>query len=363
MIVRLQRHVARSATTVALIVLSGSLAGAQTPTYEVVASWPALPNDWVLGQVASVATGSANHVWVLHRPRTVPEEDQANAAPPVLEFDASGAFVRAWGGPDDDYEWPSNEHGIHVDTDGNVWVGGNGGSPEADDMLLKFSRTGDLVLQIGRRGQSGGNADTQNLHRPAESFVHSATNEVFVADGYGNRRVIVLDADSGMFKRLWGAFANEPSDTPPDPAPSDDDTGPQQFGTVHGIEVSNDGLVYVADRNNSRIQVFTLDGTYQTQAFVNRHAESALTVAGIAFSPDPEQRFLYVADQGNAQIHVVDRTTLEVLTSFGTEGAQPGQFRALHHIATDGLGNLYTAEAQRGRRAQKFSMRETPSAQ
>ncbi len=348
----------------AVFALMTGLASAQVPTFEVVPSWPALPNDWVLGQVASVATGNANHVWILHRPRTVPDDEQSSAAPPVLEFDESGDFVRAWGGPSDDYEWPSNEHGIHVDGNGNVWVGGNSGAPEADDMLLKFDAEGELLLQVGRRGQSTGNADTLNLNRPAESFVRSATNEVYVADGYGNRRVIVLDAETGEFKRLWGAFGSEPLDSPPEEGATAPNgwQGSPQFGIVHGIEVSNDGFVYVADRNNSRVQVFTNDGAYRTQAFVNENAASALTVAGIAFSPDAEQRLLYIADQGNALIHIVDRETLTVLDSFGSEGEQPGQFRALHHIATDGHGNIYTAEAQRGRRAQKFALTErTPA--
>ena len=328
--------------------------GGGVPTFEVDPSWPALPNDWVLGQVASVAVDGRDHVWVLHRPRTVEEEQQANAAPPVLEFDAAGAFIQAWGGPAEGHEWPANEHGIHADHQGHIWVGGNSAQPESDDMLLKLTNKGELLLQIGHRAQSGGNEDTENLRRPAESFVYADTNEVFVADGYGNRRVIVLDADTGAFKRMWGAFGNEPLDAPPD-TPPDEERGSPQFGIVHGIEVSNDGLVYVADRGNSRIQVFTTDGAYTTQGFVNRHAESALTTAGLAFSPDPEQQFIYVADQGNAHIHVVDRQTLEVLDSFGSTGAQPGEFQALHHIASDSQGNIYTAEAQRGRRAQKFT--------
>ena len=331
------------------------------PTFTVDPSWPDLPNNWVLGQVASVTTDGGNHIWVLHRPRTVPDEDQANAAPPVLEFDDAGTFIQAWGGPATDYDWPANEHGIHVDYRGHVWVVGNGnqnnsGEP-SDDMLLKFTAEGELLLQVGGSGQSSGNTDTRNLKRPAESFVHEATNEVFVADGYGNRRVIVLDADTGAFKRMWGGFGNAPLDAPPDR--DDRRGGPEHFATVHGIEVAKDGLVYVADRDNSRIQVFSNDGTYRTQGFVNPDAESASTVAGLAFSPDPQQRFIYVADQGNSHIHVVDRTTLEVLDSFGTTGEAPGQFQALHHIATDGDGNIYTAEAQRGRRAQKFSLTGT----
>ncbi len=352
------RHTVGVATVALVLVAAGGPhTGAQDrtlPAFEVDPSWPMLPDDWVLGQVASVTVDARDHVWVLHRPRTVEEEQQANAAPPVLEFDAAGTFIRGWGGPGEGYEWPANEHGIHADPQGNIWVGGNSGQPESDDMLLKLTSTGELLLQIGRRGQSGGNADTRNLRRPAESFVYQATNEVFVADGYGNRRVIALDADTGAFKRMWGAFGNEPLDTPPD-APPDDERGPSQFGIVHGIEVSNDGLVYVSDRNNSRIQVFTIAGAFTAQGFVNRNAESGSTVAGLAFSPDPEQRFIYVADQGNSRIHVVDRGTLEVLYSFGSAGAEPGQFQALHHIAADGDGNIYTAEAQRGRRAQKFT--------
>ena len=325
------------------------------PTFAVDASWPTLPNDWVLGQVSSVTVDDQDHVWVLHRPRTV-EDEQGTAAPPVLEFDDAGTFIRAWGGPGAGYEWPANEHGIHVDHQGHVWVGGNSGQPESDDMLLKFTTEGELLLQVGHRGQSSGNMDTENVRRPAEAFVYQDTNEVFVADGYGNRRVIVLDADTGAFKRMWGAFGNAPLDAPPDTDAADAARGPEQFATVHGIEVSNDGLVYVADRNNSRIQVFTIDGDYATQGFINRQGDSASTAAGLAFSPDAQQQFMYVADQGNSHIHIVDRQTLEVLDSFGTNGENPGEFQALHHIASDSHGNLYTAEAQRGRRVQKFEL-------
>ena len=324
------------------------------PQFEVDPSWPMLPNDWVLGSVASVDVDSRDHVWIYHRPRSVGEDQQANAAPAVLEYDNEGNFVQAWGGPGDGYEWPANEHGIEVDNQGHVWLGGNSGGPESDDMLLKFTSEGEFLMQIGGRGQSGGNADTDNLKRPAEAAVYQDTNEVFVADGYGNRRVIVFDADSGEFKRMWGAFGNEPLEASEEQPPPDEVLGPQQFGTVHGIEVSNDGLVYVADRDINRIQVFTIDGAFQTQAFVNRDA-NANTTAGLAFSPDPEQQFLYVGDLGNNHIHVLDRQTLEVLDSFGSHGLEPGQFGGVHHIATDSQGNLYTAEAQDGRRAQKLT--------
>ena len=312
-----------------------------------------LPNDWVLGAVASVDVDSRDHVWIYHRPRSVDEDQRANAAPSVLEYDNKGNFVQAWGGPGEGYEWPANEHGIEVDNQGHVWLGGNSGDPESDDMLLKFTSEGKFVMQIGSRGKSGGNTDTDNLKRPAEASVYQDTNEVFVADGYGNRRVIVFDADSGEFKRMWGAFANTPLEPSAEQPPPDEVLGPQQFGTVHGIEVSNDGLVYVADRDINRVQVFTIDGTYRTQVFVNRDA-NVNSVAGLAFSPDPEQQFVYVADSGNAHIQVLDRRTLEVLDTFGREGPEPGQLVGVHHIATDSQGNLYTAET-RGRRTQKLT--------
>ena len=323
------------------------------PQFEVDPSWPMLPNDWVLGSVASVDVDSRDHVWIYHRPRSIDEAQQANAAPAVLEFDPDGNFVQGWGGPGDGYEWPSNEHGIEVDDQDYVWLGGNGGGESSDDMLLKFSRDGELVMQIGGRNTSGGNTDTDNLNRPSEAAVYRDTNEVFVADGYGNRRVIVFDAETGAYKRMWGAFDNEPLDASAEQPPSDAELGPPQFGTVHGIEVSNDGLVYVSDRDLNRIQVFSIDGDYETQVFVNRDA-NANSVAGLAFSPDPMQEFVFVADLGNNHIHILDRKTLDVLDSFGEQGLEPGQFGGVHHLAIDSRGNLYTAEAQEGRRAQKL---------
>ena len=359
----------------------GSGQGAGVPTFQADANWPKLPNNWVLGEVSSVAVDRRDHVWVLQRPRTVPAEQRDRAAPAVLEFDAAGNFVKTLGGPSDAYDWPDNEHGIFVDHKDQVWIGGNNPTGQAvsrrsDDMVLKFTIAGKFVSQIGGRDKSSGNKDTKNLMRPADFIVHPKTNELFVADGYGNRRVIVMDADTGTFKRLWGAFSNAPIDVPPAPptppagaapappaaAPVREGPGPQQFGIVHGIKVSNDGLVYVADRGNSRIQVFTMEGKFITQAFINRNEGGALTVAGLAFSPDPQQQFIYAADQSNSHIHVVLRKTLEVVGSFGRRGGNPGDFQGLHHIATDSKGNLYTAEAQIGKRTQKLTFTGTSPA-
>ena len=332
------------------------------PTFQVDPNWPVLPNDWITGEVSSVSVDSRDHVWLLHRPHTVAEEDRENAAPPVIEFDNNGEFVGAWGGQGEGFDWPWNEHGLFLDHNGDVWIGGNnptGGTPQSeveDNMLLKFTNQGEFLMQIGGRNLGTGNLDTDAVRKSAEMFVYEPTNEVFVADGYGNRRVIVFDADTGEFKRMWAAFGKEVSDTPPeqDPAQPDDGQGPPWFGTVHGIEVSNDGMVYVADRNNSRIQVFDLEGNYLKQVFVNQYEGRSLTAAGLAFSPDSEQRFMYVADQANLHIHVLNRLTLEILDTWGKLGQEPGDFDALHHIAVDSKGNLYTAEAQRNQRAQRF---------
>jgi hypothetical protein len=367
------------------IAAQGANAGMRVPTFEVDTSWPKYPNNWVTGHVAAVAVDRQDHVWILHRPRTVPDAQRANAAPPVLEFDQNGKFVNGWGGEGAGYEWPDSEHGITVDYKDNVWIGG--GSPisaapacRSDDMLLKFTNKGKFIMQIGKRDASKGNADTQNVRQAADVFVWPKTNEAFVADGYTNRRIIVFDADTGAFKRMWGGFGDAPIDAPPvqsanaacrPPAPkdgaaggrgrgaaaappADDDPGPRQFGSpVHSSKVSNDGLVYVADRANRRVQVYTTDGKFVNQVFINRANGGG--PGGVAFSPD--QQFLYVGDQSASHVVIIDRKTLKVLYQFGMRSEKPGDFQAIHHMAVDSKGNLYTAEVNPGNRAQRFAFK------
>jgi DNA-binding beta-propeller fold protein YncE len=339
------------------------------PAFELDPKWPTIPNNWVLGEVSSIAVDSRDHIWVLHRPRSIPAEKRANAAPPVLEFDTAGKLLGSWGGDGAGFDWPEREHGISVDAKGFVWISGNGGWPKptpggsTDDMILKFTNTGKFVMQIGKRGESKGDADTMNVHQPADVFVHASTNELYVADGYGNHRVIVFDADSGKFKRTWGAFGGKPE--PPTPtgpqapgaAPAQTQAnpdGPSQYGLVHAVKVSNDGMVYVADRVNNRIQVFSTEGKYLRQVKVTNEGGVTPVPAGFAFSPDRKQQFLYVVDSGPMRVVIFDREKLTQVGAIGMRSPKPGDFDIVHHMAADSQGNLYTAEIVTNRRAQRF---------
>lgn len=330
-------------------------AAAQTvvPRFEPDPYWPKpLPNHWMLGQVGGIYVDAQDHIWVTSRPRTLDNNDKYGAlkeadccvpSPPILEFDEAGNLLRAWGGPGAGYEWPDNEHGTFVDYKGNVWIGGNS---QKDTNILKFTQEGKFLLQIGHHGQSGGSSDTQNLKRPAGIDVDPQTNEVYVADGYGNRRVIVFDADTGAFKRMWGAYGNKPDDAAPRTRVYDG-PGPQQFNTVHAVRLSKDGLVYVGDRVNNRIQVFQKDGKFVREAYIERKTSSPEgTAFDIAFSPDPQQQFLYVPDGSNKKVQILSRKTLEVIGYFGGYGGHgTGQFFHIHSIATDSKGNIYLGES------------------
>jgi len=344
-------------------------AARQVPQFEVDPAWPVLPEGWVLGQVASAASDAQDHIWVLQRSRTV--RPGQVTGPPVMEFDQDGNYLQGWGGPGEGYDWPLSEHGIFVDHFGYVWIGGQ----TDEDQILKFTKDGTFVMQIGEGGHAKTNQDTANFWQPADVFVYPETNELFVADGYGNKRIIVFDAESGEYKRMWGAFGNVPLDDAPTSGATAEsganrtlatgfdpnDPGPPQFNTIHGVKVSNDGLVYAADRGGKRVQVFTTEGRYLAQAWIDRWCLAAgqgcgngQTAASVAFSADPAQRFLYVASRSPARIWVLDRRTLEPLDSFGRPGIAPGEFAVLHHMTTDSKGNLYTSEVQDGRRVQKF---------
>ena len=356
-------------------------AGVQAPTFEVDPSWPKpLPNHWLIGMTIGVSVDAQEHVWIVHRQGSLePGELHASsnppiaqccaAAPPVLEFDQAGNLLRHWGGPGQGYDWPNSNHGITIDYKGNVWIGGNGRGPQGgggdnegqvgggrfyDNMVLKFTQDGKFLMQIGKPNQSKGSNDVENLRLPAKTFIDKDANEVYVADGYGNHRVIVYDADTGKYKRHWGAYGHKPEDT--DLGKYDPDAPPaQQFrNPVHCAEISNDGLLYVCDRVNDRIQVFHKDGTFVKEGFVEKRTLGSGSAWDVAFSKDPKQTYIYLADGENDRIHILLRDTLEVLTTFGEGGRQPGEFYGPHSIATDSKGNIYVTETYRGQRVQKF---------
>lgn len=362
-------------------------AGPMAPRFEVDPLWPKpLPNHWLMGNVIGLGVDSRDHVWVVHRGASLermelyattnpPAADCCAPAPPVLEFDPEGNLVGHWGGPGEGYEWPESNHGITVDYKGNVWIGGNGrgkapqgeappppggggytaGGYYHDNMILKFTREGKFLMQIGRAGQSKGSNDVENVKGAAKMFVDPKTNELIVADGYGNKRVIVFDADTGKYKRHWGAYGSKPDDENLgryDPAAP---PAKQFRNPVHCAELSNDGLLYVCDRPNDRIQVFKQDGTFVKEVFIEKNTLGDGSAWDIAFSKDPQQKYLYLADGANEKVHVILRSTLEELTSFGDGGRQPGQFYAIHSIATDSKGNIFTTETYRGQRVQRFA--------
>jgi len=377
-------------------------AGVTAPRFEVDPLWPKpLPNHWLLGQTIGVSVDAQDHVWIIHRAGSL-EDGEKHAttnppiamccapAPPVLQFDQEGNLISSWGGPGQGYDWPESNHGITIDYKGNVWIGGNGvGTPPGgrgqgaargqqpaaargggqvqneeqagtalgytnDAMILKFTQAGKFLMQIGKPGQSKGSNDTENLRRPAKTFIDKQTNEVYVADGYGNHRVIVYDAETGKYKRHWGAYGHKPEDT--NLGPYDPDAPPaQQFrNPVHCADLSVDRLLYVCDRANDRVQVFRPDGTFVKEAFFNKRTRGSGSAWDIAFSKDAQQKYIYLTDGENDRVHIIDRESLQLLTTFGEGGRQPGEFYGVHSIATDSKGNIYTGETYRGQRVQRF---------
>jgi DNA-binding beta-propeller fold protein YncE len=401
--------------TLLVAVILGSAAvesarlGQQGPSFQVDPFWPKpLPNHWLLGSVTGIAVDARDHVWVVHRgydsmtarteigAATTPKTAEACCvpAPPVLEFDPSGNLVGHWGGPGEKYNWPASPGGIAIDPKGAVWIAaagppeipGAGNAPARtrtsqgsssssstagrsdsatsppprpqDAHVLKFSSRGDFLLQIGKAGAPAGSDSTTGLNRPANVEIDPAANELYVADGFGNHRVVVFDADSGAYKRHWGGSGGKPDDGAQ--PPYDPEVGPAtQFRTVSCVRIAKDGKVYVCDRGNNRIQVFDTTGKYLTQAVISKATRGTGSVWDIALSRDPQQRFLYVADGHDQKVFILRRDTLEIAGSFGDGGRYPGMFYSVGSVAVDSKGNVYTGETLEGKRVQKFILNTT----
>jgi DNA-binding beta-propeller fold protein YncE len=336
----------------------------QAPRFEVDPMWPKpLPNHWLLGNVIGVGVDFQDHVWIVHRSAATLDRKEIYAAsdpplaeccigaPPVIEFDQQGNVVHAWGGPGAGFEWPESNHGIVIDSKGVVWIGGNGAN---DGHILKFTREGVFVRQFGFAYASAGSNDPWAFNKVAKVFLDEPNNEAYVADGYGNKRVAVIDMESGKIKRYWGAYGNKPSDAPLGPYNPAAPPAQQFRNPVHCAELSRDNLVYVCDRVNDRIQVFNKDGSFVKETFVAKNTRGDGSVWDIAFSKDAQQKYFYLADGANEKVRVFDRQSLTELTAFGDGGRQPGQFYAVHSIATDSRGNIYTTETYEGKRLQRF---------
>jgi hypothetical protein len=366
--------------------------------------WPKpLPNHWLFGSITGVTVDARDHIWVVHRggdsmnarteiglvsnPPTA--ESCCAPAPQVLEFDPSGRLVSHWGGPGAGYDWPRSPGGVTVDAKGNVWItaggvteappstnrGGRGSATastppatpaapvkqdlsagalaKVDSHVLKFSRDGKFLMQIGKAGEPGANDSKTALNRPAAVAVDAAANEVYVADGFANRRIVVFDAETGAYKRHWGAYGKPPGDTDPGEYRPGDPPA-QQFRSVSCVDISKDGLVYVCDRKNDRIQVFRKDGTFVKEAFVAKETRGEGSVWDVAFSSDPQQRHLFVADGQDQKVFVLERETLAIVSTIGGGGRWPGAFFGVGSVAVDSKGNLYTGENFEGKRLQKF---------
>jgi DNA-binding beta-propeller fold protein YncE len=344
---------------------SANAQGKQAPSFVVDPFWPKpLPNHWILGATIGLAVDSRDHVYIIHRRDTFNERTEIGAAtdpvkadccipaPNVLEFDPAGNLVNHWGGPSEDYDWPTSNHGITVDHKDNIWIGGNG---PTDSHILKFTRDGKFIAQYGTPGSETNSHDPENFGSVAEVSFDPSANEAYVADGYRNKRVAVLDADTGKLKRYWGAYGNEPDDTNLGPFRPGQEPAQQFRNPVHCAQPSHDGLVYVCDRVNNRLQVFKTDGTFVREIFIKPNSLGDGSVWDISFSADADQTYIYLADGTNRKIFIIERETLEVLTNFGDGGRNPGQFFAVHGIATDSKGNIYTTETYEGKRLQKFS--------
>jgi hypothetical protein len=343
-----------------------TMAAAEGPEFKVDPFWPkALPNNWILGQVGGMTVDAQDRIWINQRPRSLTKDEAGAAqnppqskccvpAPPVMEFDAAGNFMKGWGGPGEGYDWPEQEHALRFDNKGNVYLAGNGAR---DQMLLKFTAEGKFVKQLGKLSMPLGSKDTNSVGRVADVFFDAGANELYLADGYGNHRVMVVDADTLGFKRMWGAYGKPPAD---ENLPMYNPAAQQFANPVHCVKIASDGLVYVCDRSNNRIQVFQKNGTFVKEFVYDKDTKQSGSTWDLAFWPDRNNSYMIIADGTNNLIRVARRSDGQLLSSFGTGGRQAGNFHWVHVMGVDSHGNLYTGEVDTGKRIQKFVPNMTP---
>jgi len=338
-------------------------ASAQSPAFRVDPFWPKpLPNNWILGQVGGMAVDAQDNIWVLQRPRSLTDDEKGATfnpprskccvpAPSMLVFNQAGDVIKSWGGPGDNlgYDWPLQEHAILVDNKGFVWLSGNG---KGDSMVLKFTTDGKFVKQLGKRGPLTSSTDLSQFGLVAALELDAKANEIYAADGYGNHRVAVLDADSGEIKRIWGAYGKTPTD---DDLPAYNPDSPQFANAVHCIALAKDGLVFVCDRANNRVQVFHKDGSFVRQYVFDPSTKESGSSWGLAFSPlDKKQNFFVLIDGTNNVLETVRRSDGAVVGTFGRPGRETGEFHWVHVGKFDSRGNFYTGEVDTGKRLQKW---------
>ena len=339
---------------------------AEGPTFKVDPMWPkTLPKNWIMGQVGGITVDAQDTIWVNQRPRSLTKDEAGAAqnppqskccapAPSIIQFNAAGDVLKSWGGPGQGYDWPEQEHALRLDGKGNIYLAGNGSK---DQMLLKFTTDGKFVKQLGRLAEPGGSQNTNMVGRVADIFYDAPVNELYLADGYGNHRVMVIDADSFAFKRMWGAYGKPPSD---ENLPMYNPTAQQFANPVHCLKIANDGLVYVCDRSNNRIQVFQKTGTFVKEFVFDKESRQSGSTWDLVMWPDRNNTYMMVADGTNNLVRVVRRSDGTVLSTFGTGGRMAGQFHWVHVMALDSKGNLYTGEVDSGKRVQKFTPSMTP---
>ncbi len=345
------------------------------PDYRVDIDWPKpLPNKWLMQSVTGMHVDKDDNIWVLNRPDSIGgDETNAEKTPPVSEccvrppavmkFNKAGDLLASWGGTGYVPGWPQNEHTIFTDNEGNVWIAGS----QAGDSLLKFTADGKLISDFGHRGQkfdgpaSGQKQNNQQtellLRGVANAELDEAAGEIYVADGYLNKRVMVFDLATGAFKRGWGAYGTPLDKIGNEPTPPHNPAGPplkEYRPSVHCVQISNDNLVYVCDRGGNRVQVFTKQGEFQKEFIVANDTLERGTAGMVSFSPDPEQRFMFLADIQNSAVWILNRQTGEVAGRFGRRGYGAGEMMLMHLAVSDSEGNVYTGEVGDAGRVQKF---------